>query len=354
MERKKAESKPIEELATNATKPKSHVISSSVFDSLERQRRMFDSLIGPMVTRQLTQLDLYVPKVTIADSILRQLRVLDTIEGNLVRVLDSSAVAQAVRAIGSSVWVNQVAEMSAEFQAAVNHLSLSINRELYSGLLPLSELAERIGEASSVRDAFCYYNLWLAPSMSEELVGKIVRLYEDGAGSGTVHSMVSRYYARENWRRLEEVLERCRNNSLFKSRVKLIEEALQAHREGLYNLSVTGLLVHWEGIAADYVKKHKLLPTIGGKTRHIILTALNNTPYSIMDVRTFVGVSALMAYVEDSMFASVDFDKEHVRLQGENRLVGHAVRHGRQVAFGSRMNSLRLFLIIDVMTLLEN
>ena len=189
--------------------------------------------------------------------------------------------------------------------------------------------------------------------MSEELVGKIVTLYEAGAGSGTVHSVVSRYYAKDNWRRLEEVLERCRNNSLLKRRMEVIEEALQAHREGLYSMSVPGLLIHLEGIAADYVKKRKLLPRVGSKTREIILTALNDTPYSLLDIRTYAGVSALIAYVEDSMFASVDFDKEHVRLHGENRLLGHAVRHGRQVAFGSRMNSLRLFLFIDVMTLLE-
>ncbi len=339
---------------TNVANPKSLVPSSSVFDSLDRQRQMFDSVIRPTIAQQIIHMDLNFPKTTIADSILSQLRVLDTIDRRLVRVLNSSAVAQTIQTIGSSAWMTQFTEISAQFQTTIDRLSLSINRELFTALLPLKELAERIGEASSVRDAFCHYNLWLAPSMSEELVGKIVRLYEADAGSGTVHSMVSRYYAKENWCRLEEVVERCRNNSLFKSRMKLIEEAFQAHREGLYSLSVTGLLVHLEGIAADYVKKHKLLPEVGGKTRQIILTALHDTPYSLLDVRTYAGVSALIAYLENSMFASVDFDKEHVRLHGENRLRGHAVRHGRQVAFGSRMNSLRLFLIIDVMTLLEN
>ena len=297
---------------------------------------------------------LNIPNPRIADAIRSQLRVYDTIDRHLTGALASSVGIQAIRAIASSAWVAQFAQISAQFQATLNRLSLSINRELSAALLPLRELAERIGEASSVRNAFRHYNLWLAPSMSEELVGKIVTLYEAGAGSGTVHSVVSRYYAKDNWRRLEEVLERCRNNSLFKRRLKVIEEALQAHREGLYSLSVPGLLIHLEGIAADYVKKHKLLPRVGSKTKEIILTALNDTPYSLLDIRTYAGVSALIAYVEDSMFASVDFDKEHVRLHGENRLLGHAVRHGRQVAVGSRMNSLRLFLFIDVMTLLEN
>ena len=244
--------------------------------------------------------------------------------------------------------------MSDEFKAVTDRLFLSINRELSVAFHPLRELAERIGEASSVHEAFRHYNLWLAPSMSEEFVDKIVTLYESGAGSGTVHSVVSRHYAKDHWALLDEVLERCRSNPVFNSRIRLIEEAVQAHREGLYYLTVTGLLVHSEGIAADYVKKHNLLPQVGSQTKEIILTALNDTPYSLLDVRAYAGVDALIAYVEESMYGFVDFDKEHVRLHGENRLLGHAVRHGRQVAFGSRMNSLRLFLFIDVMTLLED
>ena len=280
--------------------------------------------------------------VTVAASILRRMREIDTIDQRRVRVFDSSAVVQAIRTIESAPWVTQLAEIGFQFKSIINQLS--------TALFPLRELAERFGEASSVRDAFCHYNLWLAPSMSEELLGKVVRLYEAGAGAGTVHSMVSRYYAKENWSRLEEVVERCRSNSLFKSRMNLIEQAFLGHRNGFYDLCVTTLLVHLEGIAADYVKKHKLLPEARGKTKKIILAALKDTPFSILNVRTYAGVGALIEYIELSMFADVDFDKEHDRLHGENRLIGHAVRHGRQVAFGSRMNSLLLFLILDVMT----
>ena len=343
MERESQESKTVVDLVVSqasATKPVSS--SLSVIDSLFRQMRMVDSLINPAMARLLAGMTLSIPKATIADGIRSQLQVFDAIDRQVTKVLASSG------------WVAQFAQISAQFRATINRLSLLINSELSTALLPLKELAERIGTASNVRDAFRHYNLWLAPSMSEELVGKIVSLYEAYAGSGTVHSVVSRYYAKDNWYQLDEIFERCRNNSLFKSRMKLIEEALIAHREGLYILSVTGLLVHLEGIAADYVKKHKLLPQLGGKTREIILTALNDTPYSLLDIRTYAGVSALIAYVEDSMFASVNFDKDHVRLRGENRLMGHAVRHGRQVAFGSRMNSLRLILFIDAMTLLED
>ena len=316
--------------------------------------RMVHPVKTPPIERLLAGMRLNIPSATITDIILRQSQMFDTLARNSTRVFDSSARVQAIRSSAASALLAQVAQMSDQFQAITNRLYLSFNQELSAAFLPLKELAERIGEASSVSDAFRHYNLWLAPSMSEELVDKIVSFYEEDARSGTVHSVVSLYYAKDNWRRLEQVLERCRRNELFKSRMTVIEQALWAHRKGFYGLSVPALLVHLEGIAADYVKKRKLLPQIGGKTREIILTALDNTPYPLRDIRTYAGVRALIAFVEDSMFASVDFDKEHIRLLGENKLLGHAVRHGRQVAVGSRMNSLRLFLFIDVMALLKN
>lgn len=316
--------------------------------------RMVNPVITLPIDRLLAGMRLNLPSAALTANILNHSRVFDTIASNLAGVLESTAQIRAIQASASSAWLAQVAQMSNQFQAITNRLYLSFNQELSPAFLPLKELAEQIGEASSVCDAFRHYNLWLAPSMSEELVGKIVSFYEADANSGTVHSVVSRSYAKDNWGRLDEVLERCRRNELFKSRLSIIEQALWAHRKGFYDLSVPGLLVHLEGIAADYVKKHKLLPQVGSKTREIILTALRDTPYSLWDIRTYAGVKALIAFVENSMFTSVDFDKEHLRLHGENRILGHAVRHGRQVAVGSRMNSLRLFLFIDVMALLKN
>ncbi len=317
-------------------------VPPTLLDSIYRQTRMVDSIMNPAIRRLISGMSLTLPNTKIMDAIRTQTQVFDKIDRHFAKV------------IASSIPFAQLAQINAQFQAAIDRLSLSVNSVLSDAFLPIKELAAQIGEVSRVGDAFRHYNLWLAPSMSEELVAKIVSLYESGANSGTVHSVVSRYYAKDNWQRLEQVLERCRNNPLFKRRIKVIEEALRAHKEGLYNLSVPGLLIHLEGIAADYVKKHNLLPQVGGQTKEIIVTALEDTPYSLLDLRTYAGVDALIEYVEDSMFAYVDFDKEHVRLHGENKLQGHAVRHGRQVAFGSRMNSLRLFLFVDVMTLLKD
>ena len=347
MEKKSPETSTVTDFVGRESETARHVgVTPSILDSIFRQTRLVDSIMNPAIARLLASMSLSFPSPKLVDDARRQAQLYGTINRHLASVLASSAPLAQFAQIS--------AQLGAQVQAVLNSLYVDIDRLFSNALLPIKEIADRIGESSRVGDAFRHYSLWLAPSMSEELIAKIVSLYELGARSGTVHSVVSRYYAKDNWQRLEDVLKGCRNNSLFKRRIKVIEEALQAHRGGLYSVSVPALLIQLEGISADYVKKHNLLPRVGGQTREIIVTALEDTPYSLLDVRTYAGVGALIEYVENSMFVFVDFDKEHLRLQGESKLQGHAVRHGRQVAFGSRMNSLRLFLFIDVLTSLKD
>jgi hypothetical protein len=243
-------------------------------------------------------------------------------------------------------------QMIVQFQAQFDAVSKGVHQALWRDLAPLRQLAESIGRGQAVRDAFVTYGLWLAPSMPEEIVQKVVAAHSRKATSATVHSTLSRFYARDNWKLLDNIVDACRNNPLIARRSDSIREAVQAHREGLYAVSVPSLLLHVEGIAADYVKAKQLMPKIGRKTREIIVAALNETPCSLFDVRTYAGVAALLVYIQESMYVYVDFDGDHQRLRREKRLVAHAIRHGRQVSYGSRMNSLRLFLMIDVLSLL--
>jgi hypothetical protein len=245
------------------------------------------------------------------------------------------------------------AQMMTQFQTQCAEIATQINHSLSRSLEPLRQLAERAGQSQAVCDAFLAYGLWLAPSMPEELVQKVVNLHDQGASSGTVHSVVSRFYAKNDWKLLDRVLDACCDSPLLAPRSDSIGQGLRAHREGLYAVVVPALLLQIEGIAADYVKANNLLPKIGQKTTEIIVAALEETPCSLLDVKTYAGVTALLAYVQNSMYMYVDFDKEYRRLLREKRLVAHAIRHGRQISCGTRMNSLRLFLLIDVLSLLQ-
>jgi len=95
------------------------------------------------------------------------------------------------------------------------------------------------------------------------------------------------------------------------------------------------------------------MPKVGQQTTKIIVTALKDTPCSLLDMVTYAGVTALLHYIENDMYLFVDIDDEYRRLLREKGMVAHAIRHCRQASCYSRMNSLRLFLMIDVLSLLE-
>lgn len=243
------------------------------------------------------------------------------------------------------------AEAIAEFQRQFRLIAEEVNAWLWPDLEPLRQAAARVARVHVVRDAFVQYGLWLTPSMSEEFIQKIVALHGKGASSATANSVVSRYFAKDNWRLLDSVVNRYRNSPALSRRAVVIAQALEAHRQGLYAVTVPALLMQVEGIAADYVKTKNLLPKMGGSTKQIIVAALENC--SVDDVRTQAGVAALLEYIENSMYVFVDFDEEHQRLLRQKRLNAHAIRHGRQMQYGLRMNSLRLFLMVDTLSLLQ-
>lgn len=320
--------------------------------ALQSQVRL-PTILFPRLHSDLTNLQaqLDLPRLRIADQVMDRLGA-QTAEfsRHLMRqiTLPAAEVAeQIMRTIVPS------AQLMAGLQAQLDAVAKQAAQSLWRTLEPLRELAERAGRSQAVCDAFVAYGLWLAPSMSDDLVQKIVTFHEQGARPGVVHSVVSRYYARANWRTLDGVVERCRGNHRLAHRAEAVNQALHAHRDSLYAVTVPALLAHVEGIAADYVKSNNLLPKVGKETKKIIVAALDGTPCSLLDVRTYAAVTALLDYIENSMYVYVDFDKEHRHLLGEKRLMAHAIRHGRQVSYGSRMNSLRLFLMVDVLSLLN-
>ena len=330
------------------------VYSKRIVDLVAFQSQL-QSLTAPFLglqetyARLLSQFD--VSRLVVADQVLSRLGAQSSVLNHLLIQQVTFPAAEVAQQMLSAF--APTARMMAQFQAQLDQVARMLNQSLWGTFEPLRQLAERVGRTQAVCDAFLAYGLWLAPSMPEGLIRKVVNLHQGGAGSGTVHSVVSRYYAKSDWKLLDRVLEACKNNPNLVRRIEPIRQALQAHRQGLYYVAIPTLLLHVEGIAADYVKVNSLLPKVDQRTRKMIVTALQDTSCSPLDVTTYAGVTGLLDYVQNSMYIFVDFDKDHQRPLREKSLKAHAIRHGRQIAFGSRMNSLRLFLIIDVLSLLE-
>jgi hypothetical protein len=250
-------------------------------------------------------------------------------------------LAQAQLAVATQLQ-EQMSDWMQSFYAAYEHV-----------FKPLEGLAERIGEKDKIKKAFESAKLWLAPSMPRQLISRVLKLHQGGASPGVIASAVSRFYARAEWDPLARAVGRWGSNPLFQGRMKVFRHALDAHRNKWFTLTVPTLVPQIEGICGQYVKRRRLLPKLIGKTKKVVQTALQYAPCSLGDVERYAAIDGVLTFIERHFYMVEDFETEYESLLREKDLRAHAIRHGHQERYDTRMNSLRLFLLLDVLSLLE-
>lgn len=228
---------------------------------------------------------------------------------------------------------------------------------------PLLRLMEFEVKKGRVAKAFQECDLCLAPSMME-LTDEVVRLYYDGKKQ-IIPSFIARYYKRNNWAILKKTVSNWESNSFFQPRMRIIYDALKAHIDGKYTLSVPALLPHIEGIARDIAKKYNLpksAKTIvyrkrkygkdGAKT--LPSTVFGEVAMSALSFEEWVSVESLLYYLEGTLYLSLgNFREELERLKKESKLNRHLVLHGIQTKYATQMNSLRCFLLLDALSMIN-
>lgn len=280
-----------------------------------------------------------VPQLLISDEIWRRLQApIPTLNIELLQRMTLPApklIEDAFRSFAPTLEaITQAQVFTRQWVELFNRLSTP-PAEIFG---PVLAVVRRIGEAENVATAFQDYGLWLAPSMPEELVRKVVSLRAKGVPKRVAVSMLSRYYANENWAMLEKATASWMQNPYLAEWQDTIVHALDAHRRGQYTLTVPALLILVEGVCADYVKAKNLSVNLGGRTREVVISALKDTACTVSDVEAFFSVHSLLEYIENHMYISVNFDTEHSRLRREKSLLAHPIRHGRQRRYASRSN----------------
>ncbi|MBD2139570.1 hypothetical protein H6F32_18865 [Anabaena sp. FACHB-1237] len=140
----------------------------------------------------------------------------------------------------------------------------------------------------------------------------------------------------ENWQSVSDIN--------IQNRYSILEQALSAHKEGKFFLSVSTLIPQVEGIIRDIIENNGRNADFGGMSDDEIRKAIEslkdawtnnhrNTSLLILLDNIFEMVSRL--YVDDRQISSYD------------GLYRHGICHGRLTNFGTVKNSLKLILILD-------
>ena len=221
------------------------------------------------------------------------------------------------------------------FDKKLNNISLSADEEVNS-VAPLLEAA----------------NLWFTPSMSVELIIQLKNLLNKNAIiAQDVEQIFIQYYGVDNWNNLRLMVASWKESDLFLSRMQIIEDAMEAHVNGKYTLSIPTLLPQVEGVLSSITGE-----SAGHPNQMFKDTILNKYPdyfyYISKNILLRLATSPMLYGGITSEFFTPEKYPDWVIKKGqlEDRpLNRHAILHGIQINYSSKENSLRAFLLLDAL-----
>jgi hypothetical protein len=171
---------------------------------------------------------------------------------------------------------------------------------------------------------------WLSPDFPIRLLNVVVEMKENGQGR-QINRLICDYY---NPRRLSSLASKWMEDPIFKRRQRPIGEALGAHKQRKWLLSIPVLLAQMEGVLRDYAEQRNMSRKKSVKKLAALLRA--KSPDA-----SLVGDTWIVQL--EGIFAS-GYKTTENKVAGLRR---NAILHGLEVHYGSELRSLQLFLQLD-------
>ncbi len=202
---------------------------------------------------------------------------------------------------------------------------------------------------------FIECGLFLAPSMTPGIVSIAVEKYEQGKRKA-IPAIVEGFYRRNKYEILKHTVAGWNRLEYFSPRMQIFNDALDAHIAGKWTLSIPALLPHIEGIAGEILRdsglpitKDVIIVRNGSKT--VPSSVFRSSPTLEASSIRYVLIASLLDYLERILYVSVSFEDPKIRIL--SKLNRHAILHGYNLSYATRLNSLRCFLALDSLSVLK-
>lgn len=201
--------------------------------------------------------------------------------------------------------------------------------------------------ARRVEKAFGSVGLVPGPSMDEGFVERIVATHENGADPEEICRDVLDYYDANGAAVLADVIERLVSNPYFADREKTLRQTFEAHRQGYDAITVYPLALMIEGVLVPYLRE----ALDKKKIKHNELADhLGHMPF--LGGIGLEGPACLIGFMEAHLYDWWNLaEGEDERVDEHMALNRHRLAHGA-LAQGTRMDTLRCFLILDLIAAL--
>jgi hypothetical protein len=230
--------------------------------------------------------------------------------------------------------------MQRAIDSRIKELHQLVNNSLARDYEEMEALSQTIGPVL-VQAGF-----WLPPSAPFDLIHSLNLLVEQDKDTPEgIRKTIVDFYETNDFNLLKEMVDDWQQNPYFEDRMHIIIDALEAHIDNKYTLSIPALLPLVEGILKEITDSPEQPDKVLGR----LLGDFFREAYK----------DAVLEYVAERMYCYVDseyFTPERFpewlksrSLRGAKTLQRHAILHGVHIDYASRENSLRVFLLLDVL-----
>ncbi|ODS32995.1 MAG: hypothetical protein SCARUB_01872 [Candidatus Scalindua rubra] len=199
----------------------------------------------------------------------------------------------------------------------------------------------------AVKETMLKSGWWLTPSLMgvpATWIDQAVYNYRNG-NKAAIINLFRKVFQKDNCKNLEIVVTNWKKNKFFLPWQKHLDEALEAHRNKKYTLSVPVLLLVAEGIATDFCKKNRVYKKNdksrgGEKLKKAIRQHYAQTNNILLSY-----LNLIESVVDTTIYQKTDLIKKKLRTNILNR---HAVLHGLKKNYGTMKISLQAFMLLDM------
>lgn len=219
----------------------------------------------------------------------------------------------------------------------------SLTRAIASIQSPFLKLSEEIAKTQKyfkeadniIREAnTILFNLgwWIYPEWAFPSLSKIINAHKEGKDN-EIEKAIINYF---DDKKLDEMFNNWKHNKRLTQRIQILEQAVWAHKQGKYILSICALLPQVEGITNENSGKQ-------GRITHAecinILKEYLNKKFKMGSVSSLFPLAVLK--FTENLF------KERFEWGKPSKKGRHTILHGHNVVYDDHVFSLKLILLID-------
>ena len=219
---------------------------------------------------------------------------------------------------------------------------------------------------------FVENGICVAPSMPQEMIEECQRRY--AARKGIVNYVLAEY-RRNRWQLLRSAVASWDQNRHFRDRIHIIEEALWAHQRGRYAATIALLMFQVEGIVLNWAFADDAMQAVQkmeakrrsdrnrlrkndndeltAYTAHLVTAVIGKLTVNTLTTSEWLCMRSLVRFCDQQLYHPYRLFQDHVKLLNSDQLYRHAFAHGSTLEVGTVANSLRLFLALDVLSLVQ-